>query len=148
MTASRPSCDEPPDEMSQPLRSGGKVDKDAFRVCLISPPYDRQRVYSTMGFAAPIEPPIGLAYVAAMLRSQGFTVRLIDSTTVGYDIGRLQREITGWRPNVVGIAANRIDEVDLVGIHDNFYPTRNPGTIRWISSDAFRSLTVVVPKEN
>lgn len=53
-----------------------------------------------------------------------------------------------WGHAVVGIAANRIDEVDLVGIHDNFYPTRNPGTIRWISSDAFRSLTVVVPKEN
>ncbi len=53
-----------------------------------------------------------------------------------------------WGHAVVGIAASRIDEVDLVGIHDNFYPTRNPGTIRWIGSNAFRSLTVVVPKEN
>ena len=58
----------------------------SFRVCLISPPYDRRKVYSGLGFAAPIEPPLGLAFIAAMVRARGFDVRLIDSTTLGYGL--------------------------------------------------------------
>src|SRR5574340_678938 len=79
---------------------------DPLRVCLISPPYDRRKIYSTMGFAAPIEPPLGLAFVAAMLRSRGFGVRLIDSTTLGYGLPELRRQIAQWQPHVVGIGAN------------------------------------------
>jgi hypothetical protein len=52
-----------------------------------------------------------------------------------------------WGHAVVGLAATKADGVDLVGIHDNFYPTKNSGTIRWIRSDAFRSLTAVRPIE-
>lgn len=50
-----------------------------------------------------------------------------------------------WGHAVAGIANTRVDEVDLVGLHDNFYPTRHPETIRWIRGDAFRSLTVIQP---
>jgi radical SAM superfamily enzyme YgiQ (UPF0313 family) len=78
----------------------------ALRVCLISPPFDRQKVYSGMAFAAPIEPPLGLAFIAAMLRQRGFDVRLIDSTTLGYGLPQLQRLIVQWRPQLVGISAN------------------------------------------
>ena len=52
-----------------------------------------------------------------------------------------------WGHAVVGVAATQIDGVNLVGIHDNFYPTNNPWTIRWIRSDDFRSLTEVKPNE-
>jgi len=82
------------------------VDAESLRVCLISPPYDRQKVYSTLGFAAPIEPPLGLAFIAGMLRSKGFNVRLIDSTTLGYGLDKLRRVIAEWQPAVVGISAN------------------------------------------
>ena len=82
------------------------VPVNQFRVCLISPPFDRRKVYSSMGFAAPIEPPLGLAFIAGMLQSKGFDVKLIDSTTLGYDLKMLQQEIGRWRPHVVGIGAN------------------------------------------
>lgn len=52
-----------------------------------------------------------------------------------------------WGHAVVGLGASKVDGVDLVGIHDNFFPTKNAGTIRWIRSDAFRSLTEVRPME-
>jgi radical SAM superfamily enzyme YgiQ (UPF0313 family) len=95
-----------------------------------------------MGFAAPIEPPLGLAYIAGMLRSKGFDVRLIDSTTLGYDLRELQRLITQWRPQVVGIGANSpvypisVQVADMVkrvspwtmvvlgGCHPTLYPER------------------------
>jgi len=77
-----------------------------FRVCLISPPFDRRKVYSTMGFAAPIEPPLGLAFIAGMLRSRGFQTRLIDSTTLGLGFDELRDAASRWRPQVVGISAN------------------------------------------
>ena len=79
---------------------------DRLRVLLVSPPYDRRRVYSSMGFAAPIEPPLGLAFIAAMVRSRGFDVRLIDSTTLGYGLAELQRLVVDWRPQLVGVSAN------------------------------------------
>ena len=90
-------------QQSPPMTS---VPVDQFRVCLISPPYDRRKVYSSMGFAAPVEPPLGLAFIAAVLRSNGFDVKLIDSTTLGYDLEKLRQVIGRWRPHVVGIGAN------------------------------------------
>lgn len=52
-----------------------------------------------------------------------------------------------WGHAVVGLAAATIDGVELVGIHDNFYPTSHPEAIRWIHEKAFRVLTVVRPEE-
>jgi len=77
-----------------------------FRVCLISPPFDREQVYATMGFAAPIEPPLGLAFIASTLRSKGFSVGLIDSSTLGWGLDDLERLLRDWRPHVVGVSAN------------------------------------------
>lgn len=119
-----------------------RVPAHPLRVCLISPPYDRRKVYSTMGFAAPIEPPLGLAFIAGMVRAKGFQVRLIDSTTLGYDLEDLRRVISDWRPRVVGIGANSpvypiaVRVADMVkrvapsttvvlgGCHPTLYPQR------------------------
>lgn len=122
-----------------------RVPEKKFRVCLISPPYDRRKVYATMGFAAPIEPPLGLAFVAGMVRSKGFQVRLIDSTTLGYDLKKLRRVVADWRPQVVGVSANSpvypiaLEVADAVkqaaaettvvlgGCHPTLYPDRAIG---------------------
>lgn len=119
-----------------------RLPADPFRVCLISPPFDREKVYSTLGFAAPIEPPLGLAFVAGMVRSKGFDVRLFDATTLGYDMDDLARILADWRPQVVGVAANSpvypisIDVTRMIrrvlpsativvgGCHPTLYPAR------------------------
>lgn len=48
-----------------------------------------------------------------------------------------------WGHAVAGIAAVELDGVELVGIHDNFFPTEHPETIRFIRQDAFRTLTII-----
>lgn len=48
-----------------------------------------------------------------------------------------------WNHEVVGTGWARIADTDLVGILDNFYPTRNAQTVRWIRKDAFHSLIMV-----
>jgi hypothetical protein len=37
-----------------------------------------------------------------------------------------------WGHEVAGIGWAKIGDVQFVGVIDNFYPVRNPGTIRWI----------------
>ncbi len=51
-----------------------------------------------------------------------------------------------WGHEMAGIGWTRIDGEDFVGVCDNFFPVKNPGTIRWIRADAFQSILTVVPK--
>ena len=50
-----------------------------------------------------------------------------------------------WGHEVAGVGWAKVGEVSFVGVLDNFYPTRNPETIRWIRSDAFDSLITIRP---
>jgi hypothetical protein len=50
-----------------------------------------------------------------------------------------------WGHEVAGVGWTKIGDDCFVGIVDNFYPTRNPATIRWIRSDAFDSLIAIRP---
>ncbi|MDA7881121.1 hypothetical protein N9A94_02335 [Akkermansiaceae bacterium] len=52
-----------------------------------------------------------------------------------------------WGHEVVGVAWATIDGVEIVGVVDNFYPTKHAETIRWIRADAFRSLIAIRPKK-
>ena len=136
----------------------------SFRVCLISPPYDRKRVYSGMGFAAPIEPPLGLAFIAALVRQRGFDVRLIDSTTEGYGLADVRRIVAQWQPHLVGISANTpvyplaVELAALVrsaaaeatvvlgGCHPTLYPERalaNPGVDAVVVGEGEQSMAEI-----
>jgi hypothetical protein len=50
-----------------------------------------------------------------------------------------------WGHEVAAVGFCQIDEVELVGILDNFYPTKYPETIRWIRKDAFSSIVTLRP---
>lgn len=50
-----------------------------------------------------------------------------------------------WGHQVVAIGVCHADGLDLVGVLDNFYPTKHPETIRWIRKDAFRAIVTVRP---
>jgi len=52
-----------------------------------------------------------------------------------------------WGHEVAGVGWSKIGDVRFVGVLDNFYPARNPATIRWIRSDAFDSMIVIRPAE-
>ena len=50
-----------------------------------------------------------------------------------------------WGHEVAGVGWAKLGEVRFVGIVDNFYPVKNPATIRWLRSDAFDSLITIRP---
>ena len=50
-----------------------------------------------------------------------------------------------WGHEVAGVGWAKLGEVRFVGILDNFYPVKNPATIRWLRSDAFDSLITISP---
>ena len=52
-----------------------------------------------------------------------------------------------WPHQVVGVGYYEIDDVKLVGVMDNFFPTNHKETIRWIRQDAFRSILTLRPSE-
>ena len=52
-----------------------------------------------------------------------------------------------WPHQVAGVGYYEIDDVKLVGVMDNFFPTNHKETIRWIRQDAFRSILILQPRE-
>jgi hypothetical protein len=56
-----------------------------------------------------------------------------------------QKPHLSWGHEVAGVGWAKIGDVRFVGILDNFYPARNPTTIRWIRADAFDSLIAIRP---
>lgn len=51
-----------------------------------------------------------------------------------------------WGHEVAGVGWMTIGHLGYVGIVDNFYPVKNPASIRWIREDAFQSLIFIRPK--
>ena len=49
--------------------------------------------------------PLGLAYLASVLEREGHKVKVLDCPTLEYDLKDLEREIKGFRPQVMGITS-------------------------------------------
>ena len=74
-----------------------------MRVLLAVPPgIDKLELYKVLGLKAP---PLGLAWIAAVLEMAGHKVRIIDSPTEGVDLKTFINEVESWSPDVVGITS-------------------------------------------
>ncbi len=74
-----------------------------MKVLLAVPPgIDKLELYKVLGLRAP---PLGLAWIAAVLERAGHKVRIIDSPTEGIDLRAFMGEVKSWQPDVVGITA-------------------------------------------
>ncbi len=72
------------------------------RVLLTLPPgIHRLEIYRTLGMKAP---PLGLAWIAAVLEEAGHEVRILDTPTLEMGEEEWLREVKSWRPDVVGIS--------------------------------------------
>ena len=58
-------------------------------------------IYRVVGFNAP---PLGLAWVAAVLEEGGHKVKVIDTPTLKVSTEEFIREVKSWKPDVVGIS--------------------------------------------
>ena len=86
------------------------------RVLLIQPPFSRWP-----GEAKVVQPPLGLAYIAAVLEKDGYTVKIIDAPLEGYEEeikfsdGRhryglsyeeILKRVKEFRPDIIGISCS------------------------------------------
>jgi radical SAM superfamily enzyme YgiQ (UPF0313 family) len=67
-----------------------------MRVLLINPPYEESTY---------ISPPLGLAYIASMLRVNDHTVQVVDAPALKYDYSGIIKEIKKFSPEIVGLSA-------------------------------------------
>ena len=67
---------------------------------MVSPPYE-SNVKSVVGVSSP---PIGLAYLASVLRGKHH-VKVLDANVLGYSFDDVRRELRGFYPDVVGITS-------------------------------------------
>ncbi len=73
-----------------------------MRVLLALPPdTHRLEVYSILGAYAP---PLGLAWIAAVLERAGHKVKIIDSPTLRLGVKDFIREVKGWSPDLIGFS--------------------------------------------
>lgn len=71
-----------------------------MKVTLINPPMSQMEALSVLGITTP---PLGLAYLAAVLEEEGYSVRIIDSSVLGLTFSQVKREIEKDQPDVVGV---------------------------------------------
>ncbi len=87
------------------------------RVLLINPPQEHilpagieDDFIDIIGFY----PPLGLMYIATVLKQNGFDVRIIDSVPMGIDYHQLKQQISDYQPFIVGIATFTMSMVDVL----------------------------------
>ncbi|HPX77209.1 MAG TPA: radical SAM protein [Methanobacterium sp.] len=72
-----------------------------MKVLMINPPYTSSK-YRFIGLVAP---PLGIAYIAAVLETGGIDVKIIDAPAVDMDYETIQRELINFAPDVVAITS-------------------------------------------
>jgi len=73
-----------------------------MRVLLTLPPeIHKLEIYKTAGIKAP---PLGLAWIAAVLEKRGHKVKIVDSPTLELGWEEWLREVKSWHPDVVGFS--------------------------------------------
>jgi len=73
---------------------------------------------------ATVEPPLGIAYLAAMLQQHGYRAALVDANALGLDPGGVVRAI-GMSPRLIGISINSFtyrSTLDLARLCRNICP--------------------------
>ena len=75
------------------------------RVLLINPNY--RKVYKYVSEEATmIEPPLGLAYIAAVLRQNNIEVKILDAAALNLENSQISRYAEKFKPDVIGITAS------------------------------------------
>ena len=73
-----------------------------MRILLTLPPNIHQlEIYCVMGMKVP---PLGLAYIAAVLEKHGYKVKIIDSPTLEVDEDKWIQEVKAFSPDIVGMS--------------------------------------------
>ncbi len=77
------------------------MQKSKTDVLLLMPPCIE--LYKEMREGAPVYPPLGLAYIAALLEKNNFGVNIIDAFAENLSWSEIEKRIRGAKPEIIGI---------------------------------------------
>ena len=72
-----------------------------MKVLMINPPYSSSK-YKFIGLVAP---PLGIAYIAAMLERNDITVKILDAPALEIEHEAVKKEIQAYSPDIVAITS-------------------------------------------
>lgn len=72
-----------------------------MKVLLINPPYNSSK-YKFIGLVAP---PLGIAYIAAMLEKNSINVKILDAPALEMDHASVKQEIKKYSPDIIAITS-------------------------------------------
>lgn len=74
-----------------------------MKITLINPPLSSNvEIYSVLALKAP---PLGLAYLAAVLEKDGYSVNIIDADALSFTLSQLKHRIEKDQPDMVGVTS-------------------------------------------
>ncbi len=79
------------------------MQKNKLKILLLVPPCIK--LYKGMREGAPIFPPLGIAYIAAVLEKNKFNVEIIDSFAENMQWPEIEKKIKESKPDIVGITS-------------------------------------------
>ncbi len=82
-----------------------------MKVLLLLPPYEKNQIFrKSMKNLGAVLPPLGIAYIAAVLEKDKHTVKIIDgpamATILDYSFLDLENDIHTFQPEVIGLSAS------------------------------------------
>ena len=74
-------------------------------IVLVNPPLDPSERYGALALGGVYMPPLGLGYLAAVLRREGFRCEVLDCPAMAYDTKEACRQILARNPRFAGLSA-------------------------------------------
>lgn len=73
-----------------------------MRVLLVVPPHSSKKRLGKFRSVVQAYLPIGLAYIVAVIEKEGYELKVVDATAVGYDFEDVREIIKDFNPDVIG----------------------------------------------
>ena len=75
-----------------------------MKVLLLIPPTDLTKSYGGLKKFSNPQPSIGIAYIASVLRENGYELKVEDAYAKGYNISQIMDIVKQYTPNIIGIS--------------------------------------------
>lgn len=82
--------------------------KKMAEVLLIFPPYTLKEEFGNLSQVGNMLPPLGIAYLGAVLEKAGYQVRIIDAPPLGWKTGRISAEVKKDSFDLIGLSASTV----------------------------------------
>jgi len=76
-----------------------------MKVLLIQPNYRRIYAYAKKKEITPVFPPLGLAYITAVLRDNNFQVKILEANANDFNHEQIKEKIEEYSPDIVGLTS-------------------------------------------